>query len=161
MRTEYAPSFLYTCINTPHPFAEMTCMGLSRGWSHCRTGCLCATTAAECCSLESNKMSISSLIYSCWLFICMCINDWPPVKTVPTHFRGPKWALIGWHSAGLMSLLLWHCVLPVFCCHLLPMSGHSAGRGQMSRLVLEIQGRCAVFTSHLTDTPRCFDIVQD
>jgi len=43
-------------------------------------------------------------------------------------------------------------------CHLLPMSGHTAGRGQLSGLVLEIKGRCAVFTSHLAGTLLCFHI---
>lgn len=106
------------------------------------------------------KISILCLIYSCWLFVCARANYWPPVKTVPTHLRGPKWALSGWHRAGHMSLLLWRRILPVFCCHLLPVSGQTARRGRVSRLVLEIKGRWAVFTSHLTDTPRCLHIAR-
>lgn len=93
-----------------------------------------------------NTMSISSLIYSRWLFVCTGVNYSPPIKTVSTHFRGPEWALSGWHSTSLMSLLLWHHILPLFCCHHFPMSGHAARRGQASRLLLEIKRCCASST---------------
>lgn len=93
-----------------------------------------------------NKMSISRLISCRWLFVCTRVNYWLPIKTVSTHFRGPEWALSGWHSTSLMSLLLWQRILPLFSCHHFPMSGHAARRGQMSRSVLEIKWCCASST---------------
>lgn len=97
-------------------------------------------------SNRPNKMSISSLISSRWLFVCTRVNYWPPIKTVSTHFRGPEWALSGWHGTSLMSLRLWQRILPLFSCHHFPMSGHAARRGQMSRSVLEIKWCCASST---------------
>lgn len=146
-----------------HPWAVTACVGSGRGWSRRRSGRLraCSSSHSGAFSPQSGiKISILCLIYSCWLFVCARANYWPPVKTVPTHLRGPKWAPSGWHRAGHMSLLLWRRILPVFCCHLLPVSGHAARRGRVSRLVLEIKGRRAVFTSHLTDTPRCLHIAR-
>lgn len=138
-----------------HPWAVTACVGSGRGWSQRRSG-----RSGAFSPQNGIKISILCLIYSCWLFVCARANCWPPVKTVPTHLRGPKWALSGWHRAGHMSLLLWRRILPVFCCHLLPASGHAARRGRVSRLVLEIRGRRAVFASHLTDTPRCLHIAR-
>ena len=149
--------FLCRCTNMVYPLAAMICVGLSRGWGHWRSWCLCNRTGTF--YSWKYKMLISSSIYSYWLFVCVCVNYWPPVKTVSTHFRGPKWAMSSWHCAGFVSLHLWHCSQPVFHCHLLPVSGQAAGRGQMSRLVLEIKRHCAVFTSHLTDTQHHLHIV--
>lgn len=97
--------------------------------------------------LKPNKMFMSGSTYSCVWCLYVHVNCWPPVQTVSTHFRGCKWALSAWHRASLMSLPLWHYILLVFRCHLLPMSGQSAGIGQVSRLVLEIKGHYAILTS--------------
>lgn len=151
--------FLYGCFSMAH-LSAVTISRSSRWWSHRMSRSLCATTVMELFIPDPNNIfNVKLELFLRFCRMCVCVNYWPPVKTVSTHLRGPKWALSGWHSAGLVSVLPWHRFLPVFHHHLLPVSGQTALRGQMSRLLLEIKGRCAVFTMHLTDRLHCLYIV--
>lgn len=114
---------------------------------------LSVRTVVELFRLTPYKMLISSLIYHHIVIVCMLITD-HPLKQFQHTSEDPS----GHWVVGMVPASC-HRFSGFASRHLLPVSGHSAERGQMSRLVLEIKGHWAVFTSHLTDTPQRFYIV--